>query len=176
MKKFIFSLFICSLFFHQQTSAQELKTELLFNLAMDVNPPQVVGHGWSGTRLISPFKGGLVTGDHINGKLAAGSADWGLMLDSATFKVDSRVTIETADGALIYMTTTGYSYASAKTAAMIGAGKGGELDPDKDYYFRTNVAFETGSPKYAWLNHTVAIGVGRFPAGGQVAYRIYAIR
>jgi hypothetical protein len=176
MKKFIFSLFICSLFFYQQTSAQELKAELLFNLEMNFNPPQVVGHVWSGTRLISPLKDGLVSSDNINGKIAAGSADWGLMLDSATFKVDSRVTIETADGALIYMTSTGYSHASAKIAAMIGAGKGGELDANKDYYFRTNVAFETGSPKYAWLNHTVAIGVGRFPAAGQVAYRIYVIK
>ena len=73
------------------------------------------------------------------------------------------------------MTSSGYSYADAKIAAMIGAGRGGEIDP-KDYYFRTNVAFETGSPKYAWLNHTVAIGVGRFPAAGKVAYRIYAIK
>ena len=50
----------------------------------------------------------------------------------------------------------------------------GELSP-ADYYFRTNVSFETGSPKYAWLNYIVAIGVGRFPAAGKVDFQIYAI-
>jgi hypothetical protein len=175
MKKFIFSLFICSLFFHQRILAQELKSEFLFDLEIDLNPPQVVGPVLKGTRLISPFKNGLLKSDKINGKILEGGADWGLVLDSTTFKVDSRATIETDDGALIYMTSSGYSHANAKISAMIGAGKGGELSPS-DYYFRTSVAFETSSPRYAWLNRIVAIGVGRFPAPGKVAYRIYAIK
>jgi len=175
MKKIIFSLFICSLFFHQRIFAQELRSESLFDLGIDLNPPQVVGPVLKGTRLISPFKNGFVKSDKINGKIVEGSGDWGLIIDSTTFKVDSRVTIETEDGALIYMTSSGYSHSSAKIAAMIGAGKGGELSPS-DYYFRTSVSFETGSPKYAWLNSIVAIGVGRFPAAGKVAYRIYAIK
>jgi hypothetical protein len=128
-----------------------------------------------GTRLISPFKNGFVKSDKINGKILEGGGDWGLVLDSTTFKVDSRVTIETEDGALIYMTSSGYSHANAKISAMIGAGKGGELSPS-DYYFRTSVAFETSSPRYAWLNRIVAISVGRFPAAGKVAYQIYAIK
>jgi hypothetical protein len=175
MKKFIFSLFMCSLFFHQQVFAQELKSEFLVDLEINLNPPQVVGPVLKGTRLISPFKNGLVKSDKINGKILEGSGDWGLVLDSTTFKVDSRATIETDDGALIYMTSSGYSHANAKISAMIGAGKGGELSPS-DYYFRTSVSFETSSPRYAWLNHTVAIGVGRFPAKGKVAYRIYEIQ
>src|SRR5882757_8712346 len=32
-----------------------------------------------------------------------------------------------------------------------------ELSPS-DYYLRASVSFETSSPRYAWLNHTVAIG------------------
>ncbi len=175
MKKFIFSLFICSLFFQQEIFAQELKSQFLFGLEIDLNPPQVVGPVLKGMRLISPFRNGFVKSDKINGKLLECSGDWGLVIDSTTFKVDSRATIETDDGALIYITYSGYSHADAKIAALIGAGKGGELS-SSDYYFRTNVSFETGFPKYAWLNHTVAIGVGSFPAAGKVAYRIYAIK
>jgi hypothetical protein len=174
MKKIIFSLFICSLFFYQETFAQELKSEFLFSFEIDLQPPQVVGPVLKGIRLISPFGGGIVKSDKINGKLLEGSGDWGLIIDSANFKIDSRATIKTDDGALIYITYSGYSHASAKVAALIGAGKGGELSP-ADYYFRTSVSFETGSPRYAWLNHTVAIGVGSFPAAGKVAFRIYAI-
>jgi|SRR5882724_1215721 len=127
MKKFIFSVFICSLFFNQQVFSQELKSEFLFDLDIDLNPPQAVGPVLKGIRLISPFKNGIVKSDKINGKLLECGGDWGLILDSTTFKVDSRATIETDDGALIYITYSGYSRATAKIAAMIGAGKGGEL-------------------------------------------------
>ena len=48
------------------------------------------------------------------------------------------------------------------------------LSPDK-YYFRINPIFETTSPKYDWLNHTVAIGVGTRTETG-VSYKIYAIK
>jgi hypothetical protein len=175
MKKFIFSLFICSLFSHQQIVAQELKSEFLFDLQIDVNPPQVVGPVLKGTRLIFPFRDGFVKSDKINGKIVEGGGDWGLVLDSTTFKVDVRATIETDDGALIYITYSGYDHTNAKSFAMISAGKGSELSPS-DYYFRTSVSFETSAPRYAWLNHTVGIGIGRFPAAGKVAYRIYAIK
>jgi hypothetical protein len=175
MKQFTFAIFICSLFFHQQISGQELKSDFLFGLEVGLKPPQVVGPVLKGTRLISPFRDGFVKSDKINGKILECSGDWGLIIDSTTFKVDSRVTIETDDGALIYMTSSGYSHSTAKIAALIGTGKGGELSPS-DYYFRTSVSFETSSPEYVWLNHTVAIGVGRFPAAGKVAYRIYVIK
>jgi hypothetical protein len=174
MKKYIFSIIICFLFSRQEIFAQELRSEFLFGLEISLDPPQVVGHVWKGTRLISPIRDGLVKGDKINGKIVACSGDWGLIIDSATFRVDSRATIQTDDGALIYITYSGYSHATAKIAALIGAGKGGELSPS-DYYFRTSVSFETGSPKYAWLNYIAAIGVGRFPAAGKVDFRIYAI-
>jgi uncharacterized protein DUF3237 len=172
---FAAAVFICSLFFHQQASAQELKSEFLFDLEIDLTPPQVVGPVLKGIRIISPFKDGFVKSDKINGKLLEGAGDWGLFIDSMTFKVDSRATIQTDDGALIYMTSSGYSYASAKISAMIGAGKSAELSPS-DYYFRSSVAFETSSPKYAWLNRVIAVGVGRFPAAGKVAYQVYAIK
>jgi Protein of unknown function (DUF3237) len=175
VKKIIFPLFICCLFFNQQIFAQELKSEFLFDLDLNLNPPQAVGPVLRGTRIIFPFRDGTVKGEKINGKLLSPGADWGLVLDSNTFKVDVRTTVETDDGALIYITYGGYSYASAKNRAIIGAGKGSELSPE-DYYFRTSVSFETSAARYAWLNHMVAIGVGRFPAPGKVAYRIYAIR
>ena len=175
MKKFIFSIFICFLCFNQLIFAQELKSEFLFDLQISLNPPQTVGPVLKGTRVIFPFKDGSVKSDKINGKILDCSADWGLVLDTTTFKVDVRATIKTDDEALIYITYSGYSHATAKNRAIISAGKGSELSP-ADYYFRTSFSFETSAPKYAWLNHTVAVGVGRFPAPGKVAYRIYVIK
>ena len=175
MKKIIFSVLIGFLFMHQQITAQELKSEFLLDLSLNLNPPQVVGPTMRGTRIIFPFKDGTVKGDKINGTILESGADWGLILDSNTFKIDVRTTIQTNDSALIYMTYSGYSFASAKNRAIIGAGKGSELNP-ADMYFRTSVTFETSSPKYSWLNHTMGVGIGRFPGAGKVAYRIYEIK
>lgn len=175
MKTFIRIISICFLFLSQQIAAQELKSEFIFELELDVAPPQVIGPASNGNRLIFPYKGGVVKGDKITGKILGGGGDWGLVLDSNTFKPDVRATIETADGAQILVTYTGYSYASVKNVAMITAGKGSELSP-ADYYFRTSVSFETSAPKYAWLNHTIGVGVGRFLTGGKISCRIYAIK
>ena len=61
-----------------------------------------------------------------------------------------------------------------KTSFLRKDGKWDQVSPS-DYYFRTNPVFETSSPKYAWLNHTIAVGVGRF-LPGKVAYRVFAIK
>jgi hypothetical protein len=175
MKKLILSLFVCAVCSQQYAVAQDLRSEALFDLQIGLNTPQVVGPVLKGMRLITPFRDGRVVGDKFNGKVLACSGDWGLVIDSTTFRVDSRLTIQADDGAIIYMAYSGYSHADAKVAAMIGAGKVSELSPSA-YYFRTSVSFETSSPRYAWLNYTIGIGVGSFPAAGQVAYRIYAIR
>ena len=175
MKKIIGLLLFFTATFSQQTNAQELKSEFLFDLEANLNAPQAVGPVLTGTRIIFPAKDGFVKGEKINGKILAGGGDWGLVLDSTTFRLDVRATIETDDGALIYITYSGYIHADAKKFAMILSGKANELSPS-DYYFRTNPVFETSSPKYAWLNHTVAIGIGRIPEAGKVAYRIYAIK
>ncbi|SKA45509.1 Protein of unknown function [Chitinophaga eiseniae] len=169
---FILLFFTCLC---RQTSAQTLRSAFLFDLEISLDPPQAVGPALNGTRLIFPFKDGKVTGEAIHGKVLNCSGEWGLALDSATFKMDSRATIKTADGALIYMAYSGYNHASGKSAALLQQGRGHELSPD-DYYFRSIPVFETSSPKYAWLNHTVAVGVGRFSAPGKIIYRIYAVK
>lgn len=175
MKKVIFLALFCTVCFSAQVHAQELKSEFLFDLEITVNPPQAIGPVLTGTRLIFPFKEGAVKSDKINGTLLECSGEWGLVVDSTTFKMDVRATIKTDDGALIYIAYTGYNYASAKNSALMRAGNGYQL-PTSDYYFRSVPVFETSSPKYAWLNHTVAVGVGRFPAPGKLVYRIYAIK
>ena len=58
-----------------------------------------------------------------------------------TLALDLRVTLETDDGALIYMTFTGIRH-------------------DATHYFRTAPLFETASEKYGYLNRLLAIGIG----------------
>ncbi len=170
--KFLF--IVSALLFQLSASAQDLKSEYLFDLVGDLAQPEMVGNVGNRMRVIYPVTGGTVKGPKINGKITSTSGDWGMVMDSTTFKLDVRLTILTDDGAYIYMTYGGYIHADPKTFAALLAGTG---DPSKlDFYFRTNPVFETGSPKYAWLNHTIAVGVGRLPSASTVAYKVYGIK
>jgi Protein of unknown function (DUF3237) len=165
---------LTAMLYHLSAAAQDLKTEYLFELTADLNQPEMVGNVGNRMRVIYPVTGGTVKGPKINGKITSTSGDWGMVMDSTTFKLDVRLTILTDDGAYIYVSYGGYIHADAKTFAGLTSGT---VDASKlDFYFRTNPVFETGSPKYAWLNHTIAVGVGRLPTASTVAYKVYAIK
>jgi hypothetical protein len=68
---------------------------------------------------------------------------------AAANELDARATLETDDGALIYMTFTG-------------------VRDDARRYFRTLPRFETASPKYAFLNRLLAVGIGEIGPDGPV--------
>src|SRR5450631_4638798 len=80
MKKFIGLILFFAASFAQQTYAQELKSEFLFDLEINLDPPQAIGPVLKGTRVIFPFKDGFVKSDKINGNLLDCGADWGLSL------------------------------------------------------------------------------------------------
>ena len=69
-------------------------------------------------------------------------ADWGLIdlqNPNTTFTADIRQAFKTDDGAFIHVTQNGEAQANGQT------------------FIR--VAFETGAPKYAWLNSVVGVGI-----------------
>jgi hypothetical protein len=110
----------------------------------------------------------------IKGKMLPLGAEFGKEIDKNTYQIDVRAVIETDDKETIYVTYLGYIHADTETYNLINTGHGAEIDPSK-YYFRTNPIFETKSTKYAWLNHTVSVGVGTCTKTG-VAYKVYAIK
>lgn len=175
MKKLIGIIALCTICFRQEASTQELKSELLFEMEADLAAPLAVGPVPGGTRIIFPVTNGSFKGNKLSGKVLPVGGDWGMVQDSTTFKLDVRATLQTDDGALIHVTYSGFIHADASRFAMILQGKANELSPS-DYYFRTNPVFETASPKYAWLNHTIAVGVGMIPSAGKVAYKVYAVK
>ena len=108
----------------------------------------------------------------MRGTVRSGGGDWFLTMANGAGELDVRITLETDDGALIYMTYRGVLAASADVMARVFAG---EDVRTTEYYFRTTPRFETGSEQYAWLNTTVAIAVGR-PAPNKVSYRVFAVK
>lgn len=137
----------------------ELQHEFLFDLTATLDEPIQVGQTPYGERVIYPVTGGSFKGSKIKGKILANGGDWLLRLDSITSKLDVRAVLETDDGELIYTYYEGFIHQY----------------PDGSYYFRTNPIFQTSSKKYEWLNHTIAVGVGKIIDGG-VTYKVYAIK
>jgi hypothetical protein len=66
-------------------------------------------------------------------------ADWGLVDANGTFSADTRYQLQTSDGANIFIRTEGPA--------------------QSDGYIHLRLNFETGSAKYYWLNHIVAVGI-----------------
>jgi hypothetical protein len=129
-----------------------LKSEFLMDIILDVAAPQILG-----TRRIVPVTGGTFEGPKLKGTALPG-ADWILVRPDGVSELNVRVTLRTDDEQLIYLTYRGLLFTP----------KGGEQ------YWRTTPIFETGSPKYEWLNKIIAVGVGK-NVPGKAAYSIYHI-
>jgi hypothetical protein len=148
-----------------------LALERLFDVAIDLAAPLSLGATPLGQRTIFAIAGGSFDGPRARGRVHAGGGDWLLTLPNGAGELDVRATLETDDGALIYMTYRGVLDASPEVIGRIFSGE--DVGPDA-YYFRTAPRFETGSAPYAWLNKRVCVGAGWF-APGKVGYRVFGV-
>ena len=144
--------------------------EHLLDAHIDLAAPEQIGAGPFGRRTVYIATGGSFEGPKLRGTARPGGGDWLLSFVDYS-ELDVRATLETHDGALLYITYRGVLKLSDEVTARIGRG---EDVSASQYYFRTTPRFETGSESYAWLNSTVCVGYGWF-APGKVAYRIFAI-
>jgi hypothetical protein len=128
-------------------------------------PAQQIGATPQGLRRVVPVVGGDFDGPQLRGKVLSGGADWLLLRPDGVLELDLRVTLETVDQELIYLTFQGLRHGSPKLFEDIA--RGVIVDP-KLYYFRTLPRFETSSGKYAFLNRIIAIDSGETNAHGAV--------
>ena len=93
-------------------------------------------------------------------------------LDAGRRKVDTRYLLQADDGAVICLSTLGFSRRSPEVMAMREAGK--RVDPAL-YSFKQHLFFETGHQKYEWLNSVIAFGIvmSKFRGGPGVIYDAY---
>lgn len=149
-----------------------IQTRHLFTLTADV--PKIVDMGTTpaGQRRIAHVTGGVFKGERLSGTIhAAPGGDWILVRPDGATVLDVRITLETDDRQLIYMTYRGVRHGPADVMARLA--KGEAVDP-ASYYFRTTPVFETASPKYDWLNRIVCVATGRREASGPV-YEVYEV-
>lgn len=135
----------------------QLRSEFLLDLLLDRGPANNVG-SLGVNRVVVPVAGGTFEGPKLKGTIVGPSGDWIVGRPDGSSLLDLRLVLQTDDGQKVYMTCRGIAY----------------TQPNGRLYARILPLFETGAPKYAWLNNIVAVGVYR-PVPGKVAYRIYSI-
>ncbi len=148
-----------------------LASEFLFEMAIEVGAPAVIGPNAYGERRVVPIRGGRFTGPQLSGRILPIGEDALVVGAGGRTLLDVRIVLETADGAAIYV-----RYHGLRTGpeAVMRRLAGGEAVAPDEYYFRTALIFETGDPRYAWLNDLLAVGIGQRPPSGPV-YRVFAI-
>jgi len=123
-------------------------------------PPIVIPGGPLGTRIIVEVQGFTLSGDRINAKLkGVAAADWALVnADGGLGTLDVRVTLETDDGAAVFVQYTGRIDMAARTVYAAPL-------------------FETGDERYTWLNSIQAVAKGQLSEDfSQLVYELYELR
>ena len=162
------------------TMPDSLQSRLLCDVTIELRPgaPVVLGQSPWSTRRVSDIVGGRFDGPRLSGRVCASGADWSQRGSGASGEVmtllDVRSLWETDDGAALYVTYGGRFVLPADVLAEIADPARVDAVSPQRYYFRTNPLFETASERYAWLNATVTIGVGKRTATG-VTYRIFEV-
>jgi len=148
-----------------------LRTEFLFDLNATVTETQHIGDTPFGRRRIYVVSTGTFSGPRLSGVLLPGGTDWLMRGTDGVSELDVRATLRTDDDSLIYYHYRGIYHVDAQVKDRMD--RGDPVQPS-EYYFRTSHRFETGEPKYRWLNTVLAVGVGRRTDTG-LAYRVYQV-
>ena len=141
---------------------------LAFELRATVGPPLELGDVAHGRRRIVPITGGTFEGPAIKGKVLPGGADWQIIHGDGFTELDTRYTIETDKGQLIYVQNGGIRHAAPDVMKRLLAGE--VVDPSL-VYFRTVPTFETSSPDLQWLTRGIFVGTGeRYPDSVRIRF------
>lgn len=115
-----------------------------------------------GTRLIVDVTDVRLEGERLNARMKGqATADWGSLAADGTFQLDVRATMETDDGALIFVQYHGRCDFS---------------NPEAPGPVYSAPRFETGDPRYAWLNKVQAVMKGKAELPTHITYQIYEVR
>jgi Protein of unknown function (DUF3237) len=111
-------------------------------------------------------------GPDINARLAATGVDWMGVSDDGFWRPDVPAQFLTDDGAVVLMHYTGLVQQTARFAE---AAEADEPTDWADQYMRLSVRFETGTPRYVWLNTSLFVARGRLLGTGHIEYRVYRV-
>ncbi len=114
----------------------------------------------SGLRMVSEISDARWDGERLHAsQKGAAAADWLVLAADGTGLVDVRLLLETDDGALVYVSYGGRAFFPAEGPQQIMSAP----------------RFETGDPRYVWLNRVQAVAKGSLD-GFDLTYEVYEAR
>jgi len=153
---------------HDRDALSELPVDHLFDMAVDLQPVQVIPTA-TGTVMNFVARGGSFEGPKLRGEVLPGGGDALLVGTDTVGRVRVRVTLRTDDDVLIHYTAGGVIRVPADGLERLAAG---ERLPFEETYVRTTPVLETSDERYAWLSEHVLIGHNEL-SKDHIDYRIY---
>jgi hypothetical protein len=144
----------------QQEQAPKLKADLthLFSYNITLRPQfEVIGPTPDGLRINVYVSGGEARGPKLRGTFLPVGGDWFLIRPDGIAITNVRCTLQTDDGALIYVTHLGMSDLGA--GAYEKAMKGEPIPPGSAITSTPN--FQTAHPAYQWMHRAQFLMVGQ---------------
>ena len=112
----------------------------------------------AGTRIVQEIVSARLEGERVQASLkGVAAADWLAIDERGVATFDIRMTLETDDGAILYLAYEGRADWSG------GLGKGPVY---------AAMRFEAGDPRYQWINALQPVGKGEVGEGGVLVYEI----
>jgi hypothetical protein len=134
--------------------------------------PEVIGPLAEGLRVNYHITGGEVDGPKLRGKVRLGGADFVTMRRDGVAVLDIRFTIETHDGAVIYVVGSGLTYTSEDAYE-----KAMKKDLPASVPTRAALRLATVHPDYLWVNRLQFIEIGEMVrARGEIRIDLYALK
>jgi hypothetical protein len=125
-----------------------------------------------GTRQYWQVSEATLEGARIRAKLASTGGDWMAMSPDGFWRPDVRAQFVTDDGAVVLMHYTGLVEQTEAFAAAAEADRPTEWN---DQYMRLAIRFDTGDPRYAWLNASLFVAAGRLLGTGRIEYAVFRL-
>jgi hypothetical protein len=151
----------------------EYRLEHIMSYTATLAEREVIGPLPEGLRVNVYVTGGEVTGPKVWGKIRPVGADWLTIRRDGVGILDVRGTMETTDGALIYVSYVGTMDLGENGYEESLQGK----PPASGTPIRSSPRFHTSHPDYLWLNRLHCLGIGQaFRERSEVVYDVYAVR
>ena len=127
------------------------------DLSVQVAAPIEVGPVGHGTRRVIAIIGGTCTARDWTARVLPGGADFQLIVNERTARLEARYVLETDAGDRIYVHNDALRTAAPEVMARLLRGE--PVDPAQ-VYFRCAPRFEASAPALAWMMERVFLGTG----------------
>lgn len=147
-----------------------------FDARITIANERDIGDGPYGRRRYVEVTAAVIDGERLTGRQVGAAGDWMLVGPDGYLRMDVRLQVLTADGAVIRMHYFGPAEANDRMKRAMEASLPTTF---ADQRIRMHWLLEAGDPRYAWVNQAIFVGESRFQPGADGApgfeHRVYRV-